>query len=64
MPVFEVARRIKRCVATNVDPVSGERDLTVPRTISSAFGHEDCGIYARVTNDAVINEGDVIDVAG
>lgn len=64
MPVFEVASRIKRCAATNVDPLSGKRDLTVPRTISSAFGHEDCGIYASVTNDAVIKEGDMIDVAG
>ena len=47
-------KRIVRCAATNVDPSTGARDLTIPATLMQAFGHADCGIYGEV-----IAEGDV-----
>lgn len=53
-------KRIQRCAATNVDPVSGARDLNIPRTLADAFGHPDCGIYAEVIAGAPIRIGDAI----
>jgi hypothetical protein len=45
---LKVVKRTVRCAATNVDPDTGLRDLQIPKTIMSAFGHADCGIYAEV----------------
>ena len=46
---LRVEARIGRCAATNVDPVRGARDMTLPRSMQTAYGHDDCGIYATVT---------------
>ena len=45
---LKVVKRIVRCAATNVDPSTGIRDLTIPKTLLQSFGHADCGIYAEV----------------
>ncbi|MEQ8815653.1 MAG: MOSC domain-containing protein [Thalassobaculum sp.] len=57
-----VEERIGRCAATNVDPSTGQRDLTVPRDLLRGFGHEDCGIYARVTLGGQVVPGDPVTV--
>ncbi|NNF79228.1 MAG: MOSC domain-containing protein [Rhizobiales bacterium] len=59
-PVLEVTERIKRCAAINVDPETGARDLSLPRTLDIGFGHQDCGIYARVVADGQIAVGDEV----
>ena len=61
-PVLDVMERTTRCAAINVDPETGERDMSLPRTLDAGFGHEDCGIYARVSADAIISEGDNIEI--
>ena len=43
---FRVDRRNGRCGATNVNPVTGRRDLDIPGSLRAAFGHKDIGIYA------------------
>jgi uncharacterized protein YcbX len=45
---LKVVKRIERCAATDVDPETGIRDLTVPRTLLENFHHTDCGVYAEV----------------
>jgi uncharacterized protein YcbX len=45
----KIVKRIVRCAATNVDPATGIRDLTIPDTLMKSFGHADCGVYAQVT---------------
>ena len=45
---LKVVKRIVRCAATDVDPATGVRDLTIPRTLMDNFGHADCGVYAEV----------------
>jgi uncharacterized protein YcbX len=45
---LKVVKRIVRCAATNVDPQSGIRDLTIPQTLMQNFDHMDCGVYAEV----------------
>lgn len=55
---LKAVKRIKRCAATNVDPDSGARDLSIPDTLMRAFGHADCGVYAQVVAPGEIAEGD------
>ena len=57
---LKVTKRIVRCAATEVDPVSGLRDLPVVRTLDRAFGHTDCGVYAEVVRAGTIRAGDTI----
>src|SRR6266567_1257675 len=45
---LEVTKRIMRCAATNVDPDTGIRDLSIPATLMRTFDHMDCGIYTQV----------------
>ncbi len=55
---FKIVKRITRCAATDVDPNTGIRDLTIPKTLMKNFGHADCGIYAEVISDGEIAIGD------
>jgi uncharacterized protein len=57
---LKAIKRIVRCAATDVDPDTGIRDLTIPRTLYDSFGHADCGIYAEVTAGGEIAKGDAI----
>jgi uncharacterized protein YcbX len=57
------SKRIQRCAATDVNPDTGIRDLTIPRTLMNTFGHVDCGIYAEVLAGGVIATGDSIEPA-
>jgi uncharacterized protein YcbX len=57
---LKVVKRIVRCAATNVDPDSGIRDLTIPDTLMQNLGHTDCGIYAEVVAGGTIAIGDEV----
>ena len=59
---LKVVKRIVRCAATDVDPDTGIRDLTLPRTLMQSFGHADCGIYAEVRAAGEIAVGDAVTV--
>jgi uncharacterized protein YcbX len=54
----KIVKRIVRCAATNVDPVTGARDLEIPSTLMKSFGHADCGVYAEVVTGGAIAVGD------
>jgi uncharacterized protein YcbX len=56
----KVVKRIVRCAATNVEPGTGIRDLTIPKTLLQRFGHSDCGIYVEVVADGTIAVGDAV----
>jgi len=60
--ILEVVRRIDRCDATNVDPETGARDLTIPRSLLQAHGHADCGIFLKVISGGTAAAGDEIAV--
>lgn len=57
---LKVVKRIVRCAATNVDPDTGQRDLTIPKTLMQNLGHADCGIYAEVIGAGEIAVGDKV----
>jgi uncharacterized protein YcbX len=59
---LRVVKRIQRCAATDVDPDTGIRDLSIPRTLLQNFDHTDCGVYAEITVAGDIAIGDGIDV--
>ena len=55
---LEVFKTITRCAATEVDPVTGERDMNVLKALKSGFGHVVCGVYARVLTGGRVAAGD------
>jgi uncharacterized protein len=57
---LKIVKRIQRCAATDVDPETGIRDLSIPRTLLENFDHTDCGVYAAVTAAGTIGVGDVV----
>jgi uncharacterized protein len=57
-PRLKVIKRIVRCAATNVDPDTGIRDLSIPDTLMRSFGHADCGVYGEVVEGGEIAVGD------
>ncbi|MBM6593409.1 MOSC domain-containing protein [Microvirga pudoricolor] len=59
---LKVTKRIERCAATNVDPVSGMRDMQIPKALMQAYGHFDCGIYAEVLEGGALKEDDSLSV--
>lgn len=60
---LKVVKRIQRCAATDVDPTTGIRDMTIPRTLMDNFDHTDCGIYAEVVAGGDISVGDTVSFA-
>lgn len=59
---LKVVKRIVRCAAVNVDPVTAQRDLNIPHALTQAFGHSDCGVYAQVITGGDIAAGDAMTV--
>jgi uncharacterized protein YcbX len=55
---LKVTKRIERCAATNVDPVTGIRDLQIPRALMNAYGHFDCGVYCEIVAGGSLAEGE------
>ena len=59
---LKVVKRIQRCAATDVEPGTGIRDMTIPASLLRGCGHTDCGIYAEVMAGGPIAPGDRIDI--
>jgi len=57
-PAFRAMERIGRCIATGVNPKTGERDLHIPRTLLDHYDHKDCGLYLEPVADRVLKPGD------
>jgi uncharacterized protein YcbX len=61
---LRIVKRIVRCAATNVDPRTGIRDLSIPETLLRSFGHTDCGVYGEVVEAGRIAVGDAVAMIG
>jgi uncharacterized protein YcbX len=55
---LKIIKPIVRCAATNVDPDTGMRDLSIPDTLLRSFGHADCGVYGEVAEAGDIVRAD------
>jgi len=58
---FRIVKRTKRCPATEVDLVTGERDIKVPQLLLENYDHRDMGVYAEVIDGGTISQGDVVE---
>lgn len=58
-----VLKMTDRCAATGVEPGTGRRDMDVVQTLRMAFGHIDCGVYARIEKGGRIAVGDAVALA-
>ncbi|MDI4666418.1 MOSC domain-containing protein [Xanthobacter autotrophicus] len=58
-----VLKRTERCAAVNVNPVTAARDLNVVKGLVGAYGHADCGIYAKVVRSGRVAVGDEVALA-
>ena len=52
-----VVMRTPRCAATNVNPVTAERDMTLPATMMERYGHRELGVYLQILEDGRIAPG-------
>ncbi len=59
---LKIVKRIIRCAATNVDPKTGVRDLSIPDALLRSLGHGDCGVYGEVVAAGTIAAGDRVGV--
>lgn len=55
-----VLLRTERCDATNVDPETATRDMSIPSLLQRHWGHTDFGIYAKITKGGEISIKDEI----
>src|SRR5882724_974659 len=55
---LRVISPITRCAATQVNPVTAERDLDTVAALERAFGHINMGVYAEVVAGGEISLGD------
>ncbi len=62
LTVLKCFQRTRRCAATNVNPATTNRDLSIPAHIARALGHGDLGVYAQVTRDCHVSRGATITV--
>jgi uncharacterized protein YcbX len=53
-----VIKPIVRCVATHVDPDSGEKTIDVVRALYETYGHRYCGIYVKIVRGGRVSVGD------
>jgi uncharacterized protein YcbX len=56
--VLEVIKPIVRCAATHVDLDTGLRDLDLVKGLFDAYGHQYCGVYAKIVQGGTIAIGD------
>ncbi len=60
---LKVVKRIVRCAAVNVDPVTAERDMNIPQALMQMYDHADCGVYAQVIAGGTITTGDPVELS-
>jgi hypothetical protein len=58
-----VFKSITRCMATDVDPTSGDRDADVTGVLFRDFNHVLCGVYVAIEHDGDVALGDPIELA-
>ncbi len=59
---LEVLRPVQRCAMTSTEPGTGKRELDLPAIMNGTFGHNFCGVYARVSKRGELNAGSEITV--
>ena len=58
---LKIVSRTQRCPATEVDQITGERDINVPALLQQNYHHKDMGVYAEVLEGGIIAPGDTVE---
>lgn len=61
---LRVVQRITRCVATNVNPGTAERDAKPVLELREHYGSADLGVYARVVEGGTVSPGSAVELLG
>ena len=59
---LRVLKRIPRCPATEVNPITAERDARPVAELRALYGHADLGVYAEVVEGGKFAIGDAIEL--
>lgn len=59
---LEIIEPITRCMATMANTETGVRDVDTLGALKSGWGHQHCGVYARVIKAGDLHQGDSIEV--
>ena len=57
---LKILKRTERCAAIDAAPGRGLRDTNLNRALQERFGHNDCGVYAKVVSGGTIRLGDAV----
>ena len=60
--VLRVVKPITRCAATEVNPMTAERDMNPVEELRSLYGHIELGVHAEVVEGGRFAVGDAIEV--
>jgi uncharacterized protein YcbX len=58
---FKFIKNTTRCLATNVNPETAERDLEIPQALLKHYNHNILGCYLQVIENGTIGVGSVIE---
>jgi uncharacterized protein YcbX len=61
---MRMVKPIPRCIATHVDPDTGDKDIDVVRSLFEGFGHTLLGVYVRVLRGGRVRLGDAAIIDG
>ena len=59
---LEITEIITRCNAINIEPGTGSQALNLLMALERGYGHQQCGLYARVVAGGTITAGDELTV--
>lgn len=54
---LRILARTRRCAATEVNPITAERDLKIPYLLRKELGHTDMGVYTEVMSEGQLSVG-------
>ncbi|NDA46073.1 MAG: MOSC domain-containing protein [Alphaproteobacteria bacterium] len=59
---LKILKAIDRCPATQVNPLTAQRDLDMVGLLEQNFGHNQCGVYAKIIQSGSISTQDRIEL--
>ena len=59
---LKVKAPVGRCVATHVNPETSKHDVNILKSLQSAFGHTNCGVFAEIVQTGTVQTNDVIKI--
>ena len=59
---IEITARIGRCVNIEVNPQTGDRDISLLSLLQQEFGHAQTGVLAKIINNGTVKIGDILNL--